>query len=202
MPGPGGQAGQSFAPRRRRPAAGTGRSAYPERGAPSPAGRLAPAGHRRRLGCPAETSRSATVSIAAAPRRLVTPAGVGGRGPARRAGSAPSTASARIRLEKLLRASGPAGPARSDYAAEAAYASRRATRRAAPFPAGRGGTGASKTLGYLAPPASGPSAIRGGRVSTPPAPAAPDRSRSAALWPGRRAQEEDRRPQGATTSAC
>ncbi|MGQ2990556.1 MAG: ATP-dependent DNA helicase [Brevundimonas sp.] len=71
------------------------------------------------------------------------------------AGSAPvDSESARIRLEKLLQASGldEARPTQSDYAAEAAYAfSPRNDENRPRVLLAEAGTGTGKTLGYLAP---------------------------------------------------
>ena len=71
------------------------------------------------------------------------------------AGSAPvDSESARIRLEKLLRAAGldEARPAQSDYAAEAAYAFSPRDEEGRPrMLLAEAGTGTGKTLGYLAP---------------------------------------------------
>lgn len=71
------------------------------------------------------------------------------------AGSAPvDSESARIRLEKLLQASGldETRPAQSDYAAEAAYAFSPRNEEGRPrVLLAEAGTGTGKTLGYLAP---------------------------------------------------
>ena len=76
-------------------------------------------------------------------------------GPRGEAGSAPvDSESARIRLEKLLQASGldETRPTQSDYAAEAAYAFSPRNEEGRPrVLLAEAGTGTGKTLGYLAP---------------------------------------------------